>query len=56
MSFTVRLFVRKCIIAKVYPSIEDLQKDVDAWLEEYNVLRTHTGKYCFGKTPMVKHP
>ena len=36
---------------KVYSSIEELQKDVDIWMEEYNNERTHTGKYCFGKTP-----
>jgi len=23
-----------------------------AWIEEYNTQRTHSGKYCFGKTPM----
>jgi hypothetical protein len=22
------------------------------WLKEYNEERTHSGKYCFGKTPM----
>ncbi len=25
---------------------------MDLWLKEYNEERTHTGKYCFGKTPM----
>lgn len=37
---------------KIYRSIEELQTDVDLWLQEYNEERTHTGKYCFGKTPM----
>lgn len=37
---------------KIYRSIEELQADVDLWLKEYNEERTHTGKYCFGKTPM----
>lgn len=36
---------------KVYTTLEDLQKDLDQWLEEYNRERTHQGKYCFGKTP-----
>nr|WP_293834272.1 IS481 family transposase [uncultured Arsenicibacter sp.] len=36
---------------KVYSSLEELQKDLDDWLEEYNRERTHQGKYCFGKTP-----
>ena len=37
---------------KVYRSIEELQTDLDQWIETYNSERTHTGKYCFGKTPM----
>jgi transposase InsO family protein len=37
---------------KIYDSLEELQKDVDAWVEEYNERRPHQGKYCFGKTPM----
>ncbi len=37
---------------KVYTSLEELQKDVDIWLDEYNTKRPHSGKYCFGKTPM----
>jgi transposase InsO family protein len=36
---------------KVISSIDELQKDVDLWLMEYNNERTHSGKYCFGKTP-----
>jgi hypothetical protein len=37
---------------KLYRSIEELQVDLDAWLESYNTERTHSGKYCYGKTPM----
>lgn len=36
---------------KIYNSIEELQLDLDEWLEYYNKERPHTGKYCFGKTP-----
>lgn len=36
---------------KLYESIEVLQADLDLWLIEYNTQRTHSGKYCFGKTP-----
>jgi transposase InsO family protein len=36
---------------KIYHSIEEIQEDADKWIEEYNTERTHTGKYCFGKTP-----
>jgi transposase InsO family protein len=37
---------------KLYTKIEELQADLDAWISEYNNHRTHSGKYCFGKTPM----
>ena len=45
---------------KVYDTLEELQRDLDGWMKEYNTVRTHSGKYCFGKTPMqtfleVKH-
>jgi transposase InsO family protein len=37
---------------KLYRSLEELQADVDVWLISYNEERTHSGKYCYGKTPM----
>ena len=37
---------------KMYASLEELQKDIDQWLQFYNTQRTHSGRYCFGKTPM----
>ena len=37
---------------KLYRSLEELQSDVDAWIHEYNEVRPHSGKYCFGKTPI----
>jgi transposase InsO family protein len=37
---------------KLYTSIDELQKDLNKWIEEYNNERTHSGKYCYGKTPM----
>jgi len=36
---------------KIYHSLDEIQEDVDKWIEEYNKERTHSGKYCFGKTP-----
>jgi transposase InsO family protein len=36
---------------KIYNSLEEMQKDLDEWMVYYNQERTHTGKYCFGKTP-----
>jgi transposase InsO family protein len=37
---------------KMYNSLEELQTDLDAWIQDYNEQRTHSGKHCFGKTPM----
>jgi transposase InsO family protein len=37
---------------KIYHSIEELQQDVDEWLLLYNCQRPHSGRYCYGKTPM----
>ena len=37
---------------KIYQSLEDLQADLDIWLEHYNSQRTHQGKMCCGRTPM----
>ena len=37
---------------KMYDNLELLQKDLDAWMEYYNNERPHSGRYCFGKTPM----
>lgn len=37
---------------KIYKSIEELQTDLDQWLKFYNEERPHSGRYCYGKTPM----
>jgi transposase InsO family protein len=37
---------------KLYRTLEELQTDLDVWLREYNEERSHSGKYCYGKTPM----
>lgn len=37
---------------KLYDSLEELQKDLDGWLDYYNNSRTHQGKICCGRTPM----
>ena len=36
----------------LYTSLEQLQTDLDCWMDEYNRDRPHSGKYCFGKTPL----
>ena len=37
---------------KLYRSLEELQTDLDMWLHKYNEQRPHSGRYCYGKTPM----
>lgn len=37
---------------KLYRDLESLQLDLDEWLKHYNQERPHSGRYCFGKTPM----
>jgi transposase InsO family protein len=37
---------------KMYNSLEQMQKDIDQWIQLYNNERAHSGRYCFGKTPM----
>jgi Integrase core domain/Winged helix-turn helix len=37
---------------KLYNSLEELQRDLDQWIKYYNNERTHSGRYCYGKTPM----
>ena len=37
---------------KLYENLEQLQEDIDQWITFYNEERPHSGRYCFGKTPM----
>ena len=37
---------------KLYADLEALQQDLDEWLHHYNEERPHSGRYCFGKTPI----
>lgn len=37
---------------KIYRSLEEIQMDANEWLRKYNEFRPHSGKYCYGKTPM----
>lgn len=37
---------------KVYKTVEELQVDLDIWINHYNNERTHQGKMCCGRTPM----
>lgn len=51
-------FYRVAFRKKIYKSLEELQTDLDQWLDHYNNERTHQGKMCCGRTPMqafLKH-
>lgn len=37
---------------KLYSDLTQLQIDLDEWLVYYNQERPHSGRYCYGKTPM----
>ena len=36
---------------KLYKTLDELQADLDVWLDYYNADRTHQGKMCCGRTP-----
>ena len=44
-------FFETAMRKKIYSSLEELQFDLDIWLEYYNNERPHSGKHCYGKTP-----
>lgn len=37
---------------KIYNTLDDLQNDLDEWIKYYNQERPHSGRYCYGKTPI----
>lgn len=37
---------------KMYHTLEEMQQDLDEWINYYNHRRPHSGRYCYGKTPM----
>lgn len=45
-------FYRVAFRKRLYPTLADLQRDLDAYMAEYNDRRPHQGRWCFGKTPM----
>ena len=46
-------FYRIAFRKKIYSNLEILQADLDEFLHRYNNERTHQGKRCKGRTPMV---
>jgi transposase InsO family protein len=45
-------FYRIAFRKKVYSGLSELQADLDTWMKEYNEIRSHQGRWCYGKTPM----
>lgn len=45
-------FYRIAFRKKIYHSIDELQADLDAWIQTYNAERSHQGRWCYGKTPL----
>lgn len=37
---------------RIFDNLEQLQQELDNWLNFYNNDRPHSGRYCYGKTPM----
>ena len=45
-------FYRVTFRKKIYTTLEQLQQDLDAFVDTYNRHRPHQGRWCYGKTPM----
>lgn len=49
---TMEEFYQIAFRQKPYTSVEQLQQDVDDWVDSYNCTRPNSGSYCYGKTPI----
>jgi transposase InsO family protein len=45
-------FYRVAFRKQLYTALDQLQSDLDAFLDEYNTQRPHQGRWGYGKTPM----
>ena len=45
-------FYRVAFRKKLYRELDELQRDLDAFIDDYNTSRPHQGRWCYGKTPM----
>lgn len=45
-------FYRVTFRKRLYGTLDELQADLDRFLDDYNMNRPHQGRWCFGKTPM----
>jgi transposase InsO family protein len=43
-------FYRVAFRRKTYRGLEELESDLDDWRCEYNEVRPHQGRWCYGKT------
>ena len=46
-------FYRVAFRKKIYLTIDELQKNLDDWIDGYNTVRPRQGKRCQGKTPIA---
>ena len=45
-------FYRVVFRRTLFRTLDELQRDLDTWMTEYNEDRPHQGRWCYGKTPM----
>jgi transposase InsO family protein len=45
-------FYRVAFRRTLFRTLDELQRDLDVWIDEYNEQRPHQGRWCYGKTPM----
>jgi hypothetical protein len=45
-------FSRVAFRKEINRILEELQPDLDAWVQEYNEQRSHQGRWCYGKAPL----
>jgi transposase InsO family protein len=45
-------FYRVTFRKRLYATLDELQADLDRFLDDYNTNRPHQGRWCYGKTPM----
>jgi transposase InsO family protein len=45
-------FYRVAFRTRLYATLDELQADLDRFVDDYNANRPHQGRWCYGKTPM----
>lgn len=45
-------FYRAAFRKRIYRTLEELQAEIDVWMENYNQQRPHQGHWCYDKTPL----